>query len=255
MRCILLLLNLCFVISGSKAQIKKFEMAEPATFVKADFMGSIYAISNGFSIYKYSAEGNRMGNYSFHKYGAVTVLDVSNPMQVVAFYKDAAKLVFLDMNMEKLNEINLGNFPNVKVKTIAAAEDKSGVYFIDENDGSLKKINARGDIIELNNDLPLQNTERIFTYEKNICAVGQGKVLLMDAFGQVIEAYASLDVNVQDVYNGKLSGIKEGKPFMLDFIAGKVEPVTLPVVDFPISLFFVSGKNVYIVRDKKLHIY
>ena len=248
-------MNLFIMLAGSNAQIKKFEMAEPATFVKADFMGSIYAISNGYSVQKYSADGNRMGNFSFHKYGAITVLDVSNPMQVVAFYKDAARLVFLDFNMEKLSEINLANFPSIKVKTIAAAEDKSGVFFIDENSGSLKKINARGDISDLNNDLPLQNIERLFTFEKNICAIGQGKILLLDGFGQPIEAYALHDVAVLDTYNGKLTGKKEDKPVVLDFMVGKVEPIQLPVVDFPLNQYFVSGKNIYVLRDKLLLIY
>lgn len=255
MKYCILILNFCFLLTGAAAQVKKFDMAEPANFIKADFMGSIYAISNGYSIYKYSAEGNRMGNFSFHKYGPVTVLDVSNPLQVVAFYKDAAKLVFLDMNMEKLNEINLANFPSLKVKTIAAADDKSGVYFIDENSSALKKINARGDVSELNSDLPLQNIERIFSLDKNICITGQGKVILLDSFGEIIDAYSLQDVNVTDIYNGKLCGQKDGKPVILDFMAGKVEPVKLPVVDFPLDLYFVSSKNVYVVKDKKLHIY
>ncbi|MFZ4542973.1 MAG: hypothetical protein ACOYOA_02915 [Saprospiraceae bacterium] len=255
MKYFVLLTSFLALSFSATAQNKRIKMDNPASYVQADLMNSIYTISSSYSIQKYSVEGNKMGNYAFHKYGAVTKLDVSNPFQTVAFYRQGNKLVFLDMNLEKLNEIDLNIFPQVKVSHMAASVDKSGVYLINENNNSLCKINANGDLVVLNRELPIDNIDHLMTYEKNILISGNGKLILLDSFGQMLDAYSTQNVKIGETFKGGLAGQLDGKAVLLDFLEGKVNPIEMPAIDYKNTQCFFSKNNIYIVKDNLLLVY
>jgi hypothetical protein len=73
--------------------IKSIEIK--ASLIATDKLGNLYAIANE-EIFKFDAKGNLLQKNSLKNFGILNNLDVSNPMKILAFYKDYNKIIFLD---------------------------------------------------------------------------------------------------------------------------------------------------------------
>ncbi len=60
-----------------------------------DNLQNVY-VFHGSSIRKYSPQGKMLYNYSDKSFGAITSVDVNDPLKMLVFYKDFPKVVLLD---------------------------------------------------------------------------------------------------------------------------------------------------------------
>ncbi|MEG1555317.1 MAG: hypothetical protein RR356_01150 [Bacteroidales bacterium] len=88
--------------------------------ITVDLFGNIYLLQEA-ALYKYSIAGEFLCSYSNFTLGSIRSVDVSNPMKIMLFYRDAGSIVFLndqlspiietlDLYAKNLNTISLATY-------------------------------------------------------------------------------------------------------------------------------------------------
>lgn len=106
-----------------------------ADFFEVDNFGNIYVINKD-EIVKYDINLNILNSFSSKDYGNVTELDVSNPFKILLFYKAFNKILILDNNLAKINELDLNYSDFYDISNICSSS-QSGFWIYDD---SFKKI-------------------------------------------------------------------------------------------------------------------
>jgi hypothetical protein len=74
-----------------------------SAFFTTDNIGNIYTV-NGDQISKFSPNGDLLKIYSNKKLGKISSVDASNPLRIVVYYKDFARVVLLDSQLSENGE-------------------------------------------------------------------------------------------------------------------------------------------------------
>ncbi|UPT66170.1 MAG: hypothetical protein M0D57_17035 [Sphingobacteriales bacterium JAD_PAG50586_3] len=64
------------------------------TKLYVDKLDNVYVINDN-EIFKYKPDGKLFNRYSNKSLGKVTMIDVSNPLKILLFYKDFSRIVYL----------------------------------------------------------------------------------------------------------------------------------------------------------------
>jgi hypothetical protein len=211
-----------------------------ADFIKIDPYGNIYAVKEA-QISKFSLQGKLLFSYSNQKLGAISSIDVFNPMKIMLFYQDAGTLVFLNEQLALLNDpISLfdANYFTISLASYSAANqihlyDNANKYLITLD------FNMR-EISKTPINFPSFNPQRMIELEEKSLAFQDPElgVYLFDAFGtfnKLIPIYTGYPVEVTSelVYYTKNYEIAVFNSKTFD---GKLQP--LPVSDVVQTLLY-----------------
>ncbi len=129
--------------------IFKYVKTIPGSFtcLDVDVLDNLYLITDKNQLKKFRANGDSLAVFNdVKKFGNPTMLDVSNPLKVLVYYKNFSTIVILDRFLAVRNTINLRNQNIFKVKTLATSYDNN-IWIFDEQNVALKKINDNGALI------------------------------------------------------------------------------------------------------------
>ena len=73
---------------------------------KVDKLNNIYTIDKKAELIKYDHKGTRLYTYTDKTLGPIDHLDVSNPLKLLAFYRDYQSLIFLDNTLSVTSRFN-----------------------------------------------------------------------------------------------------------------------------------------------------
>ncbi len=122
------------------------------TMLEVDITNNVYLITAGNQLKKYNAAGDSMAVFNdVKKYGNPSLLDVSNPLKVLLYYKNFSTVVMLDRLLSLRNSINLRQNNIFSVKAIATSYDNN-IWLFDEQDYKLKKIDETGKLLQESTD-------------------------------------------------------------------------------------------------------
>lgn len=117
-----------------------------------DVLDNLYLINTNNQLKKIKAKGDSVGIFNdVKKYGNPTLLDVTNPLKILLYYKSFSTVVVLDRFLSLRNSINFRNKNIFKVKSLATSYDNN-IWLFDEQDFKLKKINDDGSVLSETND-------------------------------------------------------------------------------------------------------
>ena len=109
------------------------------TFLDVDVLGNIYLITENNQLKKIRPNGDSLAVFNdVKKFGNPTLLDVSNPLKILVYYKNFSTVIILDRFLAVRNTINFRNQNIFKVKTLANSYDNN-IWIFDEQNVSLKK--------------------------------------------------------------------------------------------------------------------
>jgi hypothetical protein len=112
-----------------------------------DNLDNIYILNSRNQVKKLNANGDSMGVFNdVKKYGQASLIDVSNPLKVLLYYKDFATIVVLDRFLNVVNSIDLRKQNIFQARAIGQSYDNR-VWVYDEVDNKLKKIDEDGKIL------------------------------------------------------------------------------------------------------------
>lgn len=180
---------LLFVIFNSTdlVPIKKF--SANADIVLTDAIGNIYLVNQN-NLALYNNEGQKLFSYSNSFLGNISLVDVSDPMRILLYFKDFNKVVFLSNKLtEIVSPIELDNTEYNQV-SVCCTSNSGGFWIFDSQ---------KFQLIRLNNNLEADRKgtiiQSIFNKSENIAAklieesdqiymsVPKTGILVFDKFG------------------------------------------------------------------------
>lgn len=152
MKRVLNILLLLFVASAGKAQADtSFKLVRTITgdiiSFTVDNLDNIYILNSRNQVKKLNANGDSVAIFNdVKRFGQATLIDVSNPLKVLLFYKDFATVVVLDRFLNVVNSIDLRKQNILQAKAIAQSYDNK-IWVFDELESKLKKVEEDGKIL------------------------------------------------------------------------------------------------------------
>lgn len=112
-----------------------------------DNLDNIYILNSRNQVKKLNANGDSVAVYNdVKKFGNSTLIDASNPMKVLLYYKDFGTIVALDRLLNVRNTIDLRKQNILQAKAIGLSYDNK-IWVYDELENKLKKIDEDGSLL------------------------------------------------------------------------------------------------------------
>ncbi len=120
-----------------------------------DNLDNIYILGSRNQLKKLNANGDSVAVFNdVKKFGQVTLIDASNPLKVLLYYKDFATVVILDRFLNIRNTIDLRKQNIFQAKAIVQSYDNK-IWVYDEVENKLKKIDEEGKLLQETPDFRL----------------------------------------------------------------------------------------------------
>lgn len=120
-----------------------------------DNLDNIYVLNSRNQVKKFNASGDSVAAYNdIKKFGQATLIDVSNPLKVLLYYRDFATVVMLDRFLNPVNSIDLRKQNILQAKAVGQSYDNK-IWVYDELENKLKKVGEDGKLIQETPDFRL----------------------------------------------------------------------------------------------------
>lgn len=186
---------------------------------KIPFVGGSFTTDNlqniylyrGNSIKKYNSQGQLLYNYSDKSYGAITQVDVNDPLKMLVFYKDFPEIVLLDNTLSQNGNPFSPADVGYPLATIACTSHDNGVWLYDAQNFQLIRLDVNLNVeqktgnlaqvlgIQLNPDYLLEYNNFVYMNDS-----AQG-ILVFDSYGTYyktipITGLSSFQVRENDLF-------------------------------------------------------
>lgn len=148
---IFLLLTIVLALSATAQKDSSYKLIAAVVGDVVDFtvdnLDYIYILTATDQLKKYSPKGDSVAVFNnVKKFGKVSLIDASNPLKVLLYYKDFSTIVVLDRMLAIRNTIDLRKQNIFQVNTIGQSYDNN-IWLYDEGDSKLKKIDDGGKVL------------------------------------------------------------------------------------------------------------
>lgn len=151
---------------------------------KIDILGNKYSIDQN-TLIKTDSVTNKTYRYSNDFCGEISSYDISNPFEVLIFYKEFNKCVFVD---EKLAEIKDLDFNSLNIQASAICQSsENGIWIFDRLAQKVIFLETSSNTITFNKYFPLSDEIKVF-YEQNnqLILITDKHVFTIDKFGKIL---------------------------------------------------------------------
>lgn len=112
-----------------------------------DNLDNIYLVNSTNQVKKLNANGDSVAVFNdVKRYGQATLIDVSNPLKVLVYYRDFGTIVILDRFLNVRSSIDLRKENILQVRAIGQSYDNK-IWVFDEVENKLKKIDDDGRVL------------------------------------------------------------------------------------------------------------
>ncbi|MFT4092416.1 MAG: hypothetical protein QM640_02165 [Niabella sp.] len=138
----------CALKAQSPAQAGKLRtIAGNYVSFSIDNLENIYLLSATNQLKKLNANGDSVSVFNdIKKFGEVTLVDISNPVKILLFYKGFSTIAILDGTLTLKNTIDLRRKNLFNVTAVGLSYD-GNIWLYDEIAGNLKKMDDEGNVI------------------------------------------------------------------------------------------------------------
>ena len=159
MKQVVTILLCCFFLSATAQDDTSFRFVRKITGdivgFTVDNLDNIYILNSRNQVKKLNANGDSVAVYNnIRKYGQATLLDVSNPLKVLLYYKDFTTVAMLDRFLNVVNTVDLRKQNILQAKAIAQSYDNK-IWVYDEIENKLKKVDEEGKLLQETPDFRL----------------------------------------------------------------------------------------------------
>jgi hypothetical protein len=120
-----------------------------------DNLDNVYILNSRNQVKKFDSNGDSVAVYNdVKKFGQASLIDVSNPLKVILYYKDFATVVMLDRFLNVVNMVDLRKQGILQAKAIGQSYDNK-IWVYDELEAKLKKIDEDGKLLQETPDFRL----------------------------------------------------------------------------------------------------
>lgn len=127
-------------------QLVKFISCE-ASYILTDNIGNIYTIG-AYEIKKYKASGELQFTYSNKSTGEITQVDVSNPLNIIVYYRDFNQLLFLDNTLSPIGDVYALIEHSLDQVSLVCGSRDNGIWLYDQQKFQLLRMDKNFEIIQ-----------------------------------------------------------------------------------------------------------
>ncbi len=252
--------------SASAAQSStffNFERFIPGSFstVEVDVYGNLFVVTATNQLKKLSPAGDSISVFNdVKKYGNPSLIDVSNPLKILLYYKNFATAVFLDRLVSLKGSLNLRTAGIFNAKAVVTSYDNY-FWLFDEQDFTLKKIDEQGKILLKSNDLRNQIGEtpsatEIIDKENAVYVYDVKKgFFLFDYYGAYksnISLSGWKNINVSGTI---LYGFRDEKLCIYDMATAREKQYALPATLGTDSFLKVVNGKLYLLKREGIFVF
>ncbi len=231
------------------------------SYLDVDVLGNIYLITEKNQLKKIRPNGDSLAVFNdVKKFGNPTLLDVSNPLKVLLYYKNFSTVIILDRFLAVRNTINFRNQNIFKVKTLGNSYDNN-IWIFDEQNVSLKKINDEGNVISETLDLrqlfdtvpsPTQIIDKnnfVYLYDEN-----RG-FYIFDYYGSYKNNLPFLYWKHVAVNSNKLMGFVDDVFYSYEINSFNLKSYKLPLFFKDAIDIKIMNSKVYLLKKEGIEVY
>ncbi len=219
-----------------------------------DNLDNIYVLNSRNQVKKYNSNGDSTGVYNdVKKFGQASLIDVSNPLKVLLYYRDYGTVVVLDRFLNAVNTIDLRRQNILQARAIGQSYDNK-VWVYDEVENKLKKIDEEGKLLLETPDFRLLLGQapipiKIFDENKFVYVYDSVYgVYVFDYYGALkhnimIQHWQNLKIAGKYIYGSRADSL-----FRYDIRTYQVDEWKMPVEIFRSKAFNFSSSRVYALR-------
>jgi len=229
-----------------------------------DNLGNIYLVTNNNQLKKINSNFDSIATFNDTKrYGNISLIDVTNPLKILVYYKDFATILELDRFFNIINTIDLHKQNLTGVNLIASSYDNN-IWLFDEVNYKLKKIDDFGNILSETVDVRMlfdadnyfsmnflkDNNKEIFLYNK------QNGLFVFDYYGGLKHRYAIAGLTDLQFDKNVFIGLDVSNKIQQCNLQLMKTDVLRTNIDFSVVKKFIYTANcVYVITKEGLLVY
>lgn len=184
--------------SQDSGSIKQFDLVLNPRIVEVDNLGRIYIVDDKNILINFFPNLTEQYRFANRRSGAISSLDLANPLRVVAFYDDFNQVKIFDNTLTIITELNLAeNFIDVSA---CGVSNDANLWIYDPYQFKLIKIQDNGAVILESsnvNDFGMSNVKITDIKEKGnfvlLCDRNKG-FYFFDNLGQYLYHFQATDI-------------------------------------------------------------
>jgi hypothetical protein len=226
-----------------------------------DNLDNIYLVSNTNQLKKLTANGDSVAVFNdVKKFGQATLIDVSNPLKILLYYKDFTTIVILDRFLNVRNTIDLRKQNILQARAICQSYDNK-IWVYDELEGKLKKIDDDGKVLLETPDFrqlvgEMISPQRIFDEDQYVYLYDSTlAVFVFDYYGTLKNKIPISGWRNCKVANKCIYGSKNGMLYRYNIKTIREEEWQLPPEIARAQSFNFTASRLYALRKDSLDIF
>jgi hypothetical protein len=255
---------LCFIIFFINSfYINEYELITTVNvqgnIFKTDMLENVYLINNQ-TITKYNNQGIKLSSYNNNYLGTVSYLDISDPLRILAFYKDFNQIIFLDNTLSVIGSpIQLDDIGFNRAE-IACSSNTGGFWIYNSLTNQLVLVdnNLRIKLQSINiSSLLSDNDKAEYLIEKNdyiYMNFPEKGIIIFDKFGTYYKTIPVLKCNSFQVFGNKLIYFKNNMLFSYNIELSEEKVLEIPDVN-EIKSVRIEQNKLFILKENSMLIY
>ncbi|MET0638331.1 MAG: hypothetical protein ABWZ25_20030 [Chitinophagaceae bacterium] len=226
-----------------------------------DNLDNLYLLNSSNQLKKLNSNGDSAAVFNdVKKFGQATLVDVSNPLKVLLYYRDFATIVVLDRFFNIRNSIDLRKQDILQVRAIGQSYDNK-IWLYDEVENKLKKIDEEGKLLLETPDFRqlfsiAPAPQKIFDQDQLVYLYDSTQgVFVFDYYGALKNKIQITGWSNFKVAGRYIFGSKDNKLFRYDIRTFRLDEYDMPGALSGSRAFNFSGTRLYALKQDSIEIY
>jgi hypothetical protein len=226
-------------------------------YFTADNLGNLFLVSDRNDLIKVNAKGEVLAKVNFKVYGKLESLDVSNPFELYAFYKEQQFVLILDNMLSVLAKLDLSDVSNGEVTSVCRSYDNQ-LWLYDASRTKLMKYDKTLNVTEESLPFATWSSQRwnphfMIDNEQHVLLLDSNQgVVVFDAFGNYFKRIQFLKKPDIQVEASKVYYRSDSLIVGYDYKLFNSDTARVP---FPFSQYRITKNRLYIQNDRSIEVY
>ncbi len=257
-----LLLSFCFLMLSLQGQAEWRlidSLQVKGQLIAVDRLNQFYLLNEEDQLWKTSPKGDLQFQFSDNTLGPLTEIDVSNPFNILVFYRAYQIAKVLDRTLNPNIEFDFGNLNLFNVQSLVNGIDNT-IWVYDQQEGKIFQLDENGNTLNQSQDLIFITGSRPdscrLLFHKNklwLQADGIG-FLSFNAFGQYQRTF-SWEPKAEQVqfWKDRLLFLSEKKWYVLDTLVWEAKEISFLPAETAGSKVFFNGDYIFVQRGEYIY--
>lgn len=226
-----------------------------------DNLGNLYVLTPSGLLKKLNSQGDSLNVFNeVRRYGTISLMDVTNPLKVLLYYKDFSTVVMLDRFMNRINTVDFRKAGIFQAKAVGLSYDNN-VWIYDEQSARLKKIGDDGRLLSETVDLRQVLTvtpspEKIIDRDGFVYLYDPAKGLyVFDYYGALKNELPITQISDLQVIGKTIVGRREDKFLRYTLGSFDLQEAALPERVKTASKICIMQQGIYVMRNEAIEMY